>query len=167
MGEISAIMRFSERLKVLRKELGLTQDDLAKSCDVQLTAISKYETEVVKPSFEMLSRLGLVYNVNLNWLVNEMGSMFIEAAHKRLIKNGTEVFAIEVIENMEKKNIINDVSHSLDLTNDVKVEYFDANDKNYTKIYHRNGEIEYEGKNQLERNLEYILQKIQNFSDRK
>lgn len=154
-------MRFSERLKVLRKELGLTQGELAKTCDVKFTVISKYENEIIKPSFEMLSKIGLAYNTNLNWLINEIGTIFIEQNQKHLLKNGTDEYAIEVLENISNNVVVNDISHSLELTNDIKVEYYDANSNNYTKIYHKSGDVEYQGKEAVERNLEYILRKIQ------
>lgn len=155
-------MRFSERFKVLRKELGLKQGDLAHTCNVKLTSISKYENDVIKPSFDMLSKLGLAYNVNLNWLINEIGSMFVETKIKQLLKNGTDDFEIELIENIGENPIVDDISHSLTLTNDLKIEYYSADNSTYTKIYHKNGEIEYEGKVDVERNFEYILRKIQN-----
>ena len=99
-------MRFSQRLKQLRKELNLRQDDLARACGVKLTAISKYENEIIKPAFDMLSKMGLAYNVNLNWLVNEIGSMFVETPIRRLVKTGSGDFVTEQTEDKAdfKKN---------------------------------------------------------------
>jgi len=137
-------MHFSERLKVLRKELDLTQDDLARGCGVKLTAISKYENELIKPSFDMLAKLGLAYNVNLNWLVNELGNMFVENSQRRLIKDGTNNVILEIDDTpIREMATIQTGVHSLELTSDLKVEYYGGEEEeNYTKIYRKTGEIE-------------------------
>ena len=136
-------MQFSERLKILRKELNLTQDDLARACNVKLTAISKYENELIKPSFEMLSKIGLAYNVNLNWLVNDAGNMFVETSQRRLIKDGTNNVVLEIDDTpIREMTTVQTGVHSLELTSDLKIEYFGLEDENYTKIYRKTGEIE-------------------------
>ena len=43
-------MRFPEKLKKLRKEKGLTQEELAKAIFVSRTLISKYENGSVYPT---------------------------------------------------------------------------------------------------------------------
>ena len=138
-------MRFSQRLKLVRKELGLKQDDLAKSCDVKLSVISKYENELIKPAFEMLSKISLAYNINLNWLVNEIGEMFIETAQRKLIKNGSDGFYVEINDSIDcdyNETFVNEGTHSLELENDLKVEYYGLSNEKYTKIYRKNGELE-------------------------
>ena len=156
-------MRFAQRLKQIRKELDIKQEELARACNVKLTAISKYENEIIKPSFDMLSKIGFAYNVNLNWLINEIGSMFIETSQRRLIKNGSDGFSVQIDESTKPSNISVDnkeTSHSLDLTNDLKVEYYGANNENYTKIYHKNGEIEYCSNNESQHNFQKLIEKI-------
>ena len=135
-------MRFSQRLKKLRKDLNLRQDDLARACGVKLTAISKYENELIKPAFEMLSKIGMAYNVNLNWLINEIGGMFIETPSRRLIKTGSGDFITEEVENAEPVTVMSD-EHNLQLESDLKVEYYGANNETMTKIYRKDGKIEY------------------------
>lgn len=152
-------MRFSQRLKLLRKELNLRQDDLAKSCGVKLTAISKYENELIKPAFEMLAKIGLAYNVNLNWLINEIGTMFIETPQRRLIKTGSDDFATEeIIEN--NAITIMESSHNMDLKNDLKVEYYGADNEVYTKIYRKDGNVEYKSNEKVAENFKIIAGKI-------
>ena len=153
-------MRFAQRLKQLRKELDIKQDELARACNVKLTAISKYENEIIKPSFDMLSKIGFAYNVNLNWLINEIGSMFIETPQRRLIKNGTDGFSVQVDDTEKTTALTEETSHSLELTNDLKVEYYGVNNKTYTKIYHKNGEIEYYPNNETPHNFQEIIEKI-------
>ena len=157
-------MRFAQRLKQLRKELDIKQEELARACNVKLTAISKYENEIIKPSFDMLSKIGFAYNVNLNWLINEIGSMFIETPKRRLIKNGTDGFIVQV-NDTEKALAYTETghkesSHSLELINDLKVEYYGVNNETFTKIYHKNGEIEYLSHNEVSHNFQEIIEKI-------
>ena len=155
-------MRFAQRLKHLRKELNLKQDDLAKACNVKLTAISKYENELIKPGFDMLSKIGLAYNINLNWLVNELGSMFLETPQRRLVKDGTNNFTVEVDDNAEVEMVtVKTDTHSLELTNDLKVEYYGVDNENYVKIYRKSGEVEYCKANTTDENLQQIIQKLQ------
>ena len=135
-------MRFSQRLKRLRKDLNLRQDDLAKACGVKLTAISKYENELIKPAFEMLSKIGMAYNVNLNWLINEIGGMFIETPSRRLIKTGSGDFITEETEDNTQQTVMSD-EHNLQLESDLRVEYYGANNETMTKIYRKDGKIEY------------------------
>lgn len=135
-------MRFSQRLKRLRKDLNLRQDDLARACGVKLTAISKYENELIKPAFEMLSKIGMAYNVNLNWLINEIGGMFIETPSRRLIKTGSGDFITEETEDNTQQTVMSD-EHNLQLESDLRVEYYGANNETMTKIYRKDGKIEY------------------------
>lgn len=152
-------MRFSQRLKQLRKELGLRQDDLAKSCGVKLTAISKYENELIKPAFDMLSKIGLAYNVNLNWLVNEIGSMFIETPQRRLIKTGSDGFVTEEITEAQTVSVMEN-THNLELEKDLRVEFYGTNNENFTKIYHKDGNVEYRANGAAAANFQNIAEKL-------
>ena len=157
-------MRFSQRLKQLRKELHLRQDDLAKSCGVKLTAISKYENELIKPAFDMLSKIGLAYNVNLNWLVNEIGTMFIETPQRRLIKTGSGDFVTE--ETSEEQIVtIMENSHNLDLEKDLKVKFYGADNETFTKIYRKDGNVEYKAGSLIASNFQNLADKLSEVCD--
>lgn len=62
-------MLFSENIKWLRRQKGLTQDDVAKSLEVGRTTVTNYEKGNSKPSFDDLVKLSELFNVNLNDLV--------------------------------------------------------------------------------------------------
>ena len=157
-------MRFSQRLKHLRKELNLRQDDLAKSCGAKLTAISKYENELIKPAFDMLSKIGLAYNVNLNWLINEIGSMFIETPQRRLVKTGTGEFVTEETSDTQTLAVMEN-SHNLDLDKDLKVEFYGADNETFTKIYRKDGNVEYKAGSLLAANFQNLADKIAEVCD--
>ncbi len=63
-------MSFSERLKKLRKEKCLTQEELAKAIFVSRTLISKYENGSVYPTKENAEKLSLFFNVDLSELID-------------------------------------------------------------------------------------------------
>ncbi len=67
-----------DRLKILRKKLGISQKEMAKDLEVPFTLISKYECGKIKPGADMLSKIALKYKVNLNWLLIGKGEIFVE-----------------------------------------------------------------------------------------
>ena len=62
-------MSFGEKLKLLRFEKGLTQDDLGYILDVTKSCISCYESGTRKPSVEMLISLSIYFKVSIDYLV--------------------------------------------------------------------------------------------------
>ena len=59
---------FSENLIKLRKNLGLTQQQVAAKLGIDRTTYTKYETGVSEPSFEMLIRLSQLLGISLDEL---------------------------------------------------------------------------------------------------
>lgn len=64
-------MDFPEKLKKLRNEKGLTQEELAKSIFVSRTLISKYENGAVYPTKDNAEKLALFFNIPLSELIDE------------------------------------------------------------------------------------------------
>lgn len=64
-------MKFSEKLKKLRQEKNLTQDDLAEKIFVTRTAISKWETDNGYPSIESLKLLAKLFSTTIDDLISE------------------------------------------------------------------------------------------------
>lgn len=58
-------MEIKERLKALRKEAGLTQQEVADRLGVNHVTISGYERGVRKPGFEEADQLADLFDVNL------------------------------------------------------------------------------------------------------
>lgn len=63
-------MELKERLAALRRERGLTQDELARAVGVTRQAVSKWERGVIAPSTVNLVALGRLYGVPLDELAN-------------------------------------------------------------------------------------------------
>lgn len=65
-------MTIGEKIKRLRKECGMTQEELGNLVGVQKAAINKYETGVVvNLKKEMISKLAAALDVNPVWLMDE------------------------------------------------------------------------------------------------
>ena len=63
-------MSFSEKLKELRKEKGLTQEELAKEIFVSRTLISKYENGAIYPTKENAIKIAEFFKVDLSYLID-------------------------------------------------------------------------------------------------
>lgn len=62
---------FSERLKELRNERGLSQSDLGKALNMSQQGIAKWEVGTATPNPEMLSRIALFFGVSVDYLVGK------------------------------------------------------------------------------------------------
>lgn len=68
---------FGSRLKQLRKELSLSQEELGKAINTTKSFISLVERDKNKLSAESFEILLLKFNVNLNYLLGEIGTPFL------------------------------------------------------------------------------------------
>ena len=59
---------FGARIKLLRKQRGITQQTLANVLGITKTMISAYENCVRKPSLENLMEIALFFDVSMDWL---------------------------------------------------------------------------------------------------
>lgn len=71
----------SDKIKALRKEHNMTQNDLAQKLNVAQGAVAMWETDKRTPDVDMLKKIANYFNVSLDWLtgnseyrnVNEYG----------------------------------------------------------------------------------------------
>lgn len=59
---------FGENLRRLRKSMLLTQEQLAKKCNISAAAVSKYESGAIKPSLEVAVGIAGYLNISLDAL---------------------------------------------------------------------------------------------------
>lgn len=59
-----------ERIKELRKENEITQEELAKNIDVSTSMVGMYETNARKPSYEVLIKIAKYFDVSTDYLLN-------------------------------------------------------------------------------------------------
>lgn len=67
-------MDFSQRLKQLRKEKKVTQEQLAKIIGVERSSIGKYESSNVTPSPDVLTRMSDYFGVSIDYLLGKVSS---------------------------------------------------------------------------------------------
>jgi HTH-type transcriptional regulator/antitoxin PezA len=68
----------NERLKKLRRELNLTQQEFADKIGSKRNTIAKYETSANTPSAAVVSLICKEFNVSEAWLRDGIGDMFIK-----------------------------------------------------------------------------------------
>ena len=105
-------MEFSERLKDLRKQAGLTQVDVAEKLGISQPAYASWERGVKKPTQENLVKIAQILNVSVDYLVCNSEEKAYELDNIELLfrmnsKGMTEaekaVFKKELIEFMEER----------------------------------------------------------------
>ncbi len=105
-------MEFSERLKNLRKKVGLTQVDVAGKLGISQQAYASWERGVKKPTQENLVKIAQVLNVSVDYLVGNSDERTDELDNIELLfrMNSTgltdeekDIFRKELIEFMEER----------------------------------------------------------------
>ena len=67
----------NERLKKLRKELDMTQQEFAEGIGIKRNTMATYESGRNEPIDAVISLICTKYNVNANWLRTGEGEMFM------------------------------------------------------------------------------------------
>lgn len=107
-------MEFSERLKNLRKEAGLTQVDVAEKLGISQPAYASWERGVKKPTQENLIKLSKILYVSVDYLLGNTESkqtsdvledieLLFRMNSKDLTKEEKEIFKRELIEFIEER----------------------------------------------------------------
>ena len=105
-------MKFSERLKKLRKDASFTQVDVASKLGISQQAYASWERGVKKPTQENLVKIAQILNVSVDYLVgnsqetsNELDNieLLFRMNSKGLTDDEKKVFKKELIEFMEER----------------------------------------------------------------
>lgn len=75
---------FSEKLKQLRKNKGITQQALANAIGEKRSIIANYESNNSTPGFEVLNKLSTFFNVPVGYLTGKTNSLVNEYSFKTL-----------------------------------------------------------------------------------
>ena len=84
-------MKFSEKLIELRKQKGLSQEELGNMIDVSRQTVSKWEAEQTTPEVDKVKELSKVFNVSIEYLLND------EAEKERRQKLTSKKTALKII----------------------------------------------------------------------
>ncbi len=70
-------MSLANKLKKLRKDFCMTQDEVAELLDMSRTSFSKYENGAANPPLRVLRKLAAIYNVPIDFLIQDEQNMLI------------------------------------------------------------------------------------------
>jgi len=109
-------MLFNEKLKMLRKESGFTQEELADKLNVSRQAITKWESGDGVPDIENLKQISILFNTTIDELVKEDKIVEIEKKEqysyvqelevdhtKHFDINITKIYELNIMPNAEEK----------------------------------------------------------------
>ncbi|MBY6915368.1 helix-turn-helix domain-containing protein [Clostridium botulinum] len=83
-----------DRIKLLRKEHGITQDQLAEYINVSRSSVNGYENDGVEPSLSVLVKISDRFNVSLDYLLERT-----EEKHNiNLLDADAKEFLLKIIE---------------------------------------------------------------------
>lgn len=75
-------MTFSERLKKIREQKGLTQEQLAQRSGLSRRMIQKYESGVARPRYDASEKIASALDVPVSELLGESGALVAQAVEK-------------------------------------------------------------------------------------
>ena len=90
-------MRIVKRIKYLREAKGLTQKDVAKKLELESSAVSKYELNLIESNIEALKKLSEIFEISTTFLLGLTPYVYIEEKDK-------ETFNLINIKNKYEKN---------------------------------------------------------------
>ena len=101
------IPSFSSRLRQLRLNMNLRQEQVEKLIGVNKSAISSYENDLRQPSFEILVRLATLYRVSTDYLLGQTNIRSIDLTG---LTEDEAAIICDLVASMSKKNgIINNL----------------------------------------------------------
>lgn len=92
-----AQMDFVEKLKTLRKESGLTQQEVADKLFVSRSLYAKYESGLATPSKDILQKMALLFDTGVNDLISTEETTFMvvdEQETRQKLKNMTLIASV-------------------------------------------------------------------------
>ena len=99
---MSDFTEIGKRAALFRKNLGLTQHDVAEKAQVNRAYITHIETGKTNPSFDFLFKMQNTFNLSIDWLLTGIGQMTI-IDEEHLFNNITEKH-IELIDQLLKNS---------------------------------------------------------------
>lgn len=96
--------KFHEKLKVLRKKEGLTQQEVADLVHVDRVRITNWENGKREPNFENLSMLACIFDVSIDFLLSEYLEISKEA-YLKLKEEKKNLFSVRLKELRLKKGL--------------------------------------------------------------
>lgn len=91
------IYDFGKILQKLRKEKGLTQEQLARRINKESSIISRYEKGLQNPTFETVKEFAAIFNVSMDYLAgmeknSNISTFGMSSEQVEIVKNLVEAF---------------------------------------------------------------------------
>jgi len=64
-------MKLSNKIKILRKKMGISQHQLADKVGIHITHLSRLENEHLQPSLDVVRKLMDIFEVSADYLLND------------------------------------------------------------------------------------------------
>lgn len=96
---------FANKLKELRMQHGLTQAQLAKELGIGMSTIGMYESDIRKPSFEVLTRIANYFNVSIDYLISE-------DTNNNVMKLASIINSLSIEQRKQVESFINFIIHN-------------------------------------------------------
>ncbi len=93
------MLKIGDKIVQLRKTKGWSQTDLAKAIEASREAIGKYERNEVVPSVEVAKRIADIFEVTLDYLVNDQAK---PAFDKKVVQR---IVSIEALKEDDKGHL--------------------------------------------------------------
>jgi len=88
---------FGKKIAALRKDLKLSQTDLAKQLSTSVSVISRYERDEMTPSIDVAKKLAAILNTTVGYLLDETDQ-------ENVLKDPDMLKRLNDIEKMEKED---------------------------------------------------------------
>lgn len=120
--------QYSRLIKQKRKELGLTQKELAKIVHTSQQAIARYETQKAEPSLEVLQALSEALGVPLSYFIDSDTSDIEKeyvALYRSLSKENQDkaLEFLRLLKRQEMEQIYFTMGEKIHLTKDTTIQY--------------------------------------------
>ena len=116
-------MPFKDRLKLLREQKGLSQEELGKSVGLSKSTIGIYETGSREPKeLEILDRLADFFNVDMNYLLDKSdgSTYYLNPETAQLAQELHDNPELRILMDASKKLSPEDIKFVMDLVNRMK-----------------------------------------------
>ena len=100
-------VRKMNRIKELRKERDMTQEELGELLGVKRATVSKYENEQMAPSIDVLKKLSEIFSVSINYILGYKlySDSTSEKFNKSLILTDKEAKVVEATKGLDDKSM--------------------------------------------------------------
>lgn len=105
-----ADMKFNEKIKVLRKNMGMSQQELAAKLFIHVTHLSKMENGHLTPSIDIVQRMMKVFAVSADQLLNDEENKVVEIQNHEL---NEQLALINQLDDDEKNALVRIINSML------------------------------------------------------